>query len=300
MISPFARSIRCRAASSPARCPASTSRSRCRHDEVAAIEAGMDRYAVLVFHDQQHHRRAAARVHPQLRRDRAGDRRHRAAATSAGCRLDVQRRLQPRQGRQDRWRATTGGGCSTSATGCGTPTARSSAVPAKYSLLSARQHPVEGRQHRVRRHARGLRRARRGDQGARSRTWSASTRRSSRAASWASPTSPTRSARKFKPVRQRLVRTPSGDRAQVALPVVACRRDRRLAGAGGARLPARPDRARDAARFVYAHDWRRGDLVMWDNRADHAPRAAASTTREVRDMRRTTVAGEQPTMEQAA
>ena len=40
----------------------------------------------------------------------------------------------------------------------------------------------------------------------------------------------------------------SGDRAQVALPVLARRHDRRLAGARGARLPARPDRARDAAR----------------------------------------------------
>ena len=39
--------------------------------EVAAIEAGMDRYAVLVFRDQAPDGRAAARVQPQLRRARA-------------------------------------------------------------------------------------------------------------------------------------------------------------------------------------------------------------------------------------
>ena len=52
----------------------------------------------------------------------------------------------------------------------------------------------------------------------------------------------------FRPVRQRLVRThPVTGRKSLYL-VLACRHDRRLAGAGGARLPARPDRARDAAR----------------------------------------------------
>ena len=46
---------------------------------------------------------------------------------------------------------------------------------------------------------------------------------------------------------------PSGDRAQVAVSGLACRRHRRLADARGARLPARPDRARDPARVrLYA------------------------------------------------
>jgi len=36
-------------------------------EEAAAIDAGMDRYAVLVFHDQDHHRRPADRVHEELR-----------------------------------------------------------------------------------------------------------------------------------------------------------------------------------------------------------------------------------------
>ena len=34
--------------------------------------------------------------------------------------------------------------------------------------------------------------------------------------------------------------------------------------------------------FVYSHKWRVGDLVMWDNRADHAPRPAVSARRAAR------------------
>ena len=52
-------------------------------------------------------------------------------------------------------------------------------------------------------------------------------------------------------------------------------------------------------RFVYAHEWRQWDLVMWDNRVTmHRARPYDHTM--VRDMHRTTVACEQSTMEQAA
>ena len=52
-------------------------------------------------------------------------------------------------------------------------------------------------------------------------------------------------------------------------------------------------------RFVYAHVWRRWDLVMWDNRVTmHRARPFDAT--EVRDMHRTTVADSAPTLEQAA
>ena len=51
-------------------------------------------------------------------------------------------------------------------------------------------------------------------------------------------------------------------------------------------------------RFVYAHEWRQWDLVMWDNRAVmHRARAYDHT--QVRDMHRTTVADCAPTLEQA-
>ncbi len=50
--------------------------------------------------------------------------------------------------------------------------------------------------------------------------------------------------------------------------------------------------------FVYSHQWRAGDLVMWDNRQTmHRARPFEDTT-EVRDMRRTTIAGEAMTTEQ--
>jgi alpha-ketoglutarate-dependent 2,4-dichlorophenoxyacetate dioxygenase len=50
-------------------------------------------------------------------------------------------------------------------------------------------------------------------------------------------------------------------------------------------------------RFVYAHQWRPFDLVMWDNRCTmHRARRYDAT--QVRDMRRTTVAGTAPTVAQ--
>lgn len=52
-------------------------------------------------------------------------------------------------------------------------------------------------------------------------------------------------------------------------------------------------------RFVYAHDWRQYDLVMWDNR-QVMHRARQYDESQPRDMRRTTIAGDAPTAEQAA
>ncbi len=52
-------------------------------------------------------------------------------------------------------------------------------------------------------------------------------------------------------------------------------------------------------RFVYAHVWRRWDLVMWDNRVT-MHRARPFDPAAVRDMHRTTVADSAPTLEQAA
>ena len=51
-------------------------------------------------------------------------------------------------------------------------------------------------------------------------------------------------------------------------------------------------------RFVYAHVWRQNDLVMWDNRVTmHRARRYDHT--EVRDMRRTTLTNEVSSLEQA-
>ncbi len=53
------------------------------------------------------------------------------------------------------------------------------------------------------------------------------------------------------------------------------------------------------ARFVYAHAWRVGDLVIWDNRTT-MHRARRFDKNEVRDVRRTTLAGDVATIVQAA
>ena len=47
--------------------------------------------------------------------------------------------------------------------------------------------------------------------------------------------------------------------------------------------------------FVYAHEWRVGDLVIWDNRQT-MHRARPFPAEEPRDMRRTTLAGDGPTV----
>ncbi len=104
---------------------------------------------------------------------------------------------------------------------------------------------------------------------------------------------------RFKPVRQCLVRTHP----------VTGRRSLYLASHAGAILgwPVPEARAflRDLVehatqrQFVYAHRWRVGDLVMWDNRQT-MHRARPFPAHEPRDMRRTTLAGDAPTAAQAA
>jgi alpha-ketoglutarate-dependent 2,4-dichlorophenoxyacetate dioxygenase len=51
--------------------------------------------------------------------------------------------------------------------------------------------------------------------------------------------------------------------------------------------------------FVYSHQWRQWDLVMWDNRQT-MHRVTRFDETQVRDMRRTTVAGDAMTVAQAA
>ncbi len=77
--------------------------------------------------------------------------------------------------------------------------------------------------------------------------------------------------RAFAPVQQRLIRTHPSIGAEVAVSRVARRNHRRVAGPGGARLPARPDRARDATEirlFAPVEAIRSGGLGQ---SGDHAP-----------------------------
>lgn len=52
--------------------------------------------------------------------------------------------------------------------------------------------------------------------------------------------------------------------------------------------------------FVYKHKWRAGDLVMWDNRQTMHRARRFDDRNEVRDVRRTTLAGDGPLVAQAA
>lgn len=103
----------------------------------------------------------------------------------------------------------------------------------------------------------------------------------------------------FKPVRQRLVRTHP----------VTGRKSLYLSSHAGTILGRPTPEARillrdltehaTQPRFVYVHKWKLHDLVIWDNRQTmHRGRRYDET--QPRDVRRTTVAGDSPTVAQAA
>ena len=103
----------------------------------------------------------------------------------------------------------------------------------------------------------------------------------------------------FRPVRQRLVRThPVTGRKSLFLSSHA-------GGVVGWPVPEARAFLRDLTehatqqRFVYSHQWRQWDLVMWDNRQT-MHRVTRFDETQVRDMRRTTVAGDAMTVAQAA
>jgi len=103
----------------------------------------------------------------------------------------------------------------------------------------------------------------------------------------------------FKPVRQRLVRTHP----------VTGRKSLFLSSHAGTIVGWPVPEARAFLRdllehatqpqFVYSHQWRQWDLVIWDNRQT-MHRVTRFDETQVRDMRRTTVAGDATTVAQAA
>jgi alpha-ketoglutarate-dependent 2,4-dichlorophenoxyacetate dioxygenase len=103
----------------------------------------------------------------------------------------------------------------------------------------------------------------------------------------------------FRPVRQRLVRVhPASGRKSLYL-------SSHIGTIIGWPMPEARAFIRDLTehavqpRFTYSHKWRQFDLVMWDNRSTmHRVRRFDET--KVRDMRRTTVAGDRSTVEQLA
>jgi alpha-ketoglutarate-dependent 2,4-dichlorophenoxyacetate dioxygenase len=104
----------------------------------------------------------------------------------------------------------------------------------------------------------------------------------------------------FRPVRQRLVRNhPVTGRQSLFLSAHA-------GAIEGWTIPEARMFLRDLMEhatqreFVYSHAWRPGDLVMWDNRQTMHRARRFDDRNEIRDMRRTTLAGDMPTIEQAA
>ncbi len=103
----------------------------------------------------------------------------------------------------------------------------------------------------------------------------------------------------FAPVRQRLVRRhPVTGRRSLFL-------SSHIGGIIGWPVPEARAFLRDLTehaterRFVYAHKWQQHDLVMWDNRQT-MHRVRRFDESQVRDMRRTTVAGDAPTVQAQA
>ena len=263
--------------------------------EVAALEAGMDRYAVLVFHDQ--HLTDAEQMtftlnFGTLEEARGGnitkpeDRRLAAGMNDVsnlgkdGSPLDRDSRQRLFNLGNMLWHSDSS----------------FRATPAKYSLLSARVvNPVGGNTEFA-------------DMRAAYDALDAETRASiedlvcehsllySRGSLGLIDYSD-EEREMFRPVRQRLVRTHP----------VTGRKSLYLSSHAGAIIGMPMAEARILLRdltehatqpqFVYVHRWRVGDLVMWDNR-QMMHRARRYDERQARDMRRTTVAGVAQTVAQ--
>ncbi len=264
-------------------------------DEVAAIEAGMDRYAVLVFHDQKitdEQQMVFSQNFGRLEDARGGnitkpeDKRLREGMNDVS---NLGRDGQP-LARDSRQRLFNLGNMLWHSD------SSFRAIPAKYSLLSARVvNPTGGNTEFA-------------DMRAAYNALDADTKTQidslvcehslmySRGSLGILDYSEEERAM-FRPVRQQLVRThPVTGRKSLYLSSHA-------GGIVGMPMPEARILLRELTehatqpRLVYVHRWRPWDLVMWDNRQMmHRVRRYDET--QARDMRRTTVAGDAPTAAQ--
>jgi alpha-ketoglutarate-dependent 2,4-dichlorophenoxyacetate dioxygenase len=264
-------------------------------DEVAAVEAGMDRYAVLVFHDQKitdEQQMVFSRNFGALEDARGGnitkpeDKRLQVGMNDVS---NLGRDGQPLP-RESRVRLFNLGNMLWHSDSSFRP------APAKYSLLSARVvNPTGGNTEFA-------------DMRAAYDALDAVTKAmiedlvcehslmSSRGSLGMLDYSDEERAM-FRPVRQRLVRThPVTGRKSLYLSSHA-------GGIVGMPMPEARVLLRDLnehatqPKFVYVHTWRVWDLVMWDNR-QMMHRVRRYDESQPRDMRRTTVAGDTPTTAQ--
>src|SRR5438874_7383197 len=265
-------------------------------DEVAAIEAGMDQYAVLVFRDQplsDEQQIAFTRQFGELE----------SYATAGHIRRREEQRLGP--GMADFSNLDKDGNIMSAEDRVwffklGDRLWHSDSsfrpVPAKYSLLSARVLPSWGAHTEF-----ADMRAAYDALDDRTKTeienliCEHSLVYSREAIGFTDLTAEEVAA--FRPVRQRLVRThPATGHKSLFLSSHA-------GAIVGWTIPEGRMFLRDltehatAPMFVYSHAWRPYDLVMWDNRST-MHRARRFDRTEVRDVRRTTLAGGAPTTEQ--
>jgi alpha-ketoglutarate-dependent 2,4-dichlorophenoxyacetate dioxygenase len=266
-------------------------------DEVAAIHAGMNKYAVLVFHDQaitDDQQLAFTLSLGELEQTanaslRAPDE-YRLPTTFADVsNLDQNNKVFARDDRRRLFAIGNRLWHSDSSF---------KVIPAKYSLLHARSIPSKGGNTEYAYMPAAYDAL---DQDTRAQVEELVCEHSqifSRAQLGFTDFTDEERAR-FKPVRQRLVRVhPGNGRKSLYLSSHAGT----ILGWPGpeARLFLR-DLIEHATQreFVYAHKWRVGDLVMWDNRQT-MHRARPFPVNEPRDMRRTTLRGDGPTVAQAA
>ncbi|NDH63973.1 MAG: TauD/TfdA family dioxygenase [Alphaproteobacteria bacterium] len=263
--------------------------------EVAAIHAGMDRFGVLVFHDQKLDDESQLAFSRQLgpleqaTGDIAAPQDRRVGMDLNDIsNLDKHGELLPRDDRRRLF-------------GLGNQLWHSDSsfkdVPAKYSLLSARKIPPTGGNTEF------------ADMRAAYDALDEATRREVHDLVCAHSQIFSRGIlgfddfteaerQKWAPVRQRLVRRhPTTGRLSLYLASHA-------GGIEGWPVPEARAFLRDLTehatqrQFVYAHVWKPFDLVMWDNRVT-MHRARRYDPKEVRDMRRTTLTNEVSSLEQA-
>lgn len=268
-------------------------------EEASAIEAGMDRYAVLVFHDQNitdEQQADFSRNFGVLERPGA----------QSNITKDEDRRLGPDMAdisNLDRENNLLGRETRARLFNLGNQLWHSDssyrAVPAKFSLLSGRTIPARGGETQF------------ADMRAAYDALDDETKTEiedlvcehsllySRGQLGFTELSAEEKAN-FKPVRQRLVRSHP----------VTGRKSLFLSAHIGTILDWPVPEARAFIRdlteaatqreFVHTHRWRPYDLVIWDNRQTMHRARRYNDTQEVRDMRRTTVRGDGPTVQQAA
>jgi len=268
-------------------------------EEVAAIEAGMDRHAVLVFHDQRFtdeqqvaYSRNFGKIEQAVGSNvtRPEDRRLSLDVADVSN-LDKNNRVLARDDRQRMFNLGNRLWHSDSSF---------RATPSKYSLLSGRAVPdpkVGGNTEFA-----DMRAAYDAlDDATKARIEDLVCEHSlmySRGSMGFGPFTEQELVT-FKPVRQRLVRThPVSGRKSLYL-------SSHIGTIIGWPMPEARDFIRELTehatqrKFVHAHVWRQFDLVMWDNRqVMHRVRPFDET--HVRDMRRTTIQGEAPTVAQQA